>query len=90
MQITGQALLTRLRALRERYRLNPPGQFDNTLPTPQVVRIVCSDGLVEEWIGSIHNLVSRHQRSPSTWRARAAYAVVKSGESRTQRRSYGI
>lgn len=47
MQITGSALLTRLRALRERYPLNPPGQFDNTLPTPQVVRIVCSDGLVE-------------------------------------------
>ena len=47
MQITGPALLTRLRALRERYRINPPGQFDNTLPTPQVVRIVCSDGLVE-------------------------------------------
>ena len=46
MQITGSALLTRLSALRERFRLNPPGQVDNTLPTPQVIRIVCSDGLV--------------------------------------------
>ena len=47
MQIAGSALLTRLRALRERYRLNPPDQFDNAVPTPQIVRIVCSDGLVE-------------------------------------------
>ena len=47
MQITGAALLTRLRALRERYRLNPPEQFDNAVPTPRIVRIVCSDGLVE-------------------------------------------
>ena len=47
MQITGLALLTRLRALRERYRLNPPEQFDAAVSTPQVVRIVCSDGLVE-------------------------------------------
>ena len=47
MQITGPALLTRLNALRERYRLNPPDQLDNAAPTPQVIRIVCSDGLVE-------------------------------------------
>ena len=47
MQITGQALLTRLRALRERYRLNPPEQSNSAVPTPLVVRIVCSDGLVE-------------------------------------------
>lgn len=50
MQITGAALLTRLRALRERYRLNPPAQTDNVAPTPQVVRIVCSDGLIERWL----------------------------------------
>ena len=47
MQITGSALLTRLSALRERYRLNPPDQTGTAAPTPQVVRIVCSDGLVE-------------------------------------------
>ena len=47
MQITGSALLTRLSALRERYRLNPPDQTGNVAPTPQVIRIVCSDGLVE-------------------------------------------
>ena len=47
MQITGPALLTRLRALRERYRLNPPGQFDSAIPAPRLIRIVCSDGLVE-------------------------------------------
>ena len=47
MQITGPALLTRLSALRERYRLNPPDQLNNAAPTPQVIRIVCSDGLVE-------------------------------------------
>ena len=45
-RIEGQALLDRLNALRERYRLNPPDRQD-TDPTgqPQVVRIVCSDGL---------------------------------------------
>ena len=47
MQITGSALLARLRALRERYRLNPPGRLDNAKHTPQIIRIVCSDGLVE-------------------------------------------
>lgn len=47
MQITGSALLTRLNALRERYRLNPTGQTNNVAPTPTIVRIVCSDGLVE-------------------------------------------
>jgi len=46
MQITGPALLRRLRALRERYRLNPPGQFDSAVPAPRIIRIVCSDGLV--------------------------------------------
>ena len=47
MQIKGQAWLTRLSALRERYRLNPPDQTGNVAPTPQIVRIVCSDGLGE-------------------------------------------
>ena len=47
MQITGTALLTRLSALRERYRLNPPDQTHNVATTPRVVRIVCSDGLIE-------------------------------------------
>ncbi len=47
MHMTGPALLTRLRALRECYRLNPPGQFDSAVPAPRVIRIVCSDGLVE-------------------------------------------
>ena len=42
-----RALVTRLEALRERYRLNPPDDSDQAQPAePQVVRIVCSDGLV--------------------------------------------
>ena len=45
--LQGDALLTRLHALRERYRLNPPDIAEPT-PTPavEVIRIVCSDGLI--------------------------------------------
>lgn len=46
-RIEGQPLLGRLNALRERYRLNPPDrQGVDAGRQPQVVRIVCSDGLV--------------------------------------------
>ena len=45
--LQGSVLVTRLEALRERYRLNPPEDSDQAQPAePQVVRIVCSDGLV--------------------------------------------
>ena len=45
-RIEGQPLLDRLNALRERHRLNPPGRQDGgAAEQPQVVRIVCSDGL---------------------------------------------
>ena len=47
MQITGPAFLARLRALRERYRLNPQERPDNAAPMPRIIRTVCSDGLVE-------------------------------------------
>ena len=47
LRLQGSALRTRLEALRERYRLNPPDDSDQAqTPEPQVVRIVCSDGLV--------------------------------------------
>ena len=47
LRLEGPAFRTRLEALRERYRLNPPDDSDDTRrPEPQVVRIVCSDGLV--------------------------------------------
>lgn len=46
MQLEGPALVTRLEALRERYRLNPPDEADIAQSVePQVIRIVCSDGL---------------------------------------------
>ena len=46
LRLEGRALRTRLDALRERYRLNPPDDSDQSQPPePQVVRIVCSDGL---------------------------------------------
>ena len=46
LRLEGPAFRTRLEALRERYRLNPPGDSDAPRqPEPQVVRIVCSDGL---------------------------------------------
>ena len=47
MRLDSQVLLRRLEALRFRYRLNPPDDYEMAQPTePQVVRIVCSDGLV--------------------------------------------
>ncbi len=47
LQLEGRALRTRLDALRERYRLNPPDDSDQPqAQEPQVIRIVCSDGLV--------------------------------------------
>ena len=47
LRLEGSALRTRLEALRERYRLNPPDDSDRAqAQEPQVVRIVCSDGLV--------------------------------------------
>ena len=47
LRLEGPAFRTRLEALRERYRLNPPDDSDDARqPEPQVVRIVCSDGLV--------------------------------------------
>ena len=47
LRLEGSVLLTRLEALRERYRLNPPDDADRSQPSePQVIRIVCSDGLV--------------------------------------------
>ena len=47
LRLEGSVLLTRLEALRERYRLNPPDDSDRPQPQePQVIRIVCSDGLV--------------------------------------------
>ena len=47
LRLEGSVLLTRLEALRERYRLNPPDDADRSQAgEPQVIRIVCSDGLV--------------------------------------------
>ena len=47
LRLEGTALRTRLEALRERYRLNPPDDADSSRPQkPHIVRIVCSDGLV--------------------------------------------
>ena len=46
LRLEGTALRTRLEALRERYRPNPPDDSDRSqAQEPQVVRIVCSDGL---------------------------------------------
>ena len=47
LQLTGPALITRLNALRQRYRLNPPEDEGQIPPSPQVIRIVCSDGITE-------------------------------------------
>ena len=45
--LRGEPLLVRLQALRERYRLNPPDDEDESTPAEmQVIRIVCSDGLI--------------------------------------------
>ena len=47
LRIEGSVLLTRLEALRERYRLNPADDTDRSQAAePQVIRIVCSDGVV--------------------------------------------
>lgn len=47
LRLEGSVLLTRLEALRERYRLNPPDDTDRSQTVePQVIRIVCSDGIV--------------------------------------------
>ena len=47
LRLEGSVLLTRLEALRERYRLNPPDDSERSQAyEPQVIRIVCSDGLV--------------------------------------------
>ena len=46
MRIEGNALIRRLGALRERYRLNPRDDTDDASgDEPQVIRVVCSDGL---------------------------------------------
>lgn len=47
LKLGGETLVRRLEALRERFRLNPPreAEMDGTA-APEVVRIVCSDGLV--------------------------------------------
>ena len=46
LHLDGTVLRRRLEALRERYRLNPPDDSGQQPQEPQVVRIVCSDGLV--------------------------------------------
>ncbi len=46
-RLDGPELLRRLEALRFRYRLNPPDDSEMSQPSePQVIRIVCSDGLL--------------------------------------------
>lgn len=48
IQPQGRALLARLDALRETYRLTAPNATDAPRsPRPEIIRIVCSDGLVE-------------------------------------------
>ena len=47
LELGGSVLITRLEALRERYRLNPPDDTERSRPAePQIIRIVCSDGIV--------------------------------------------
>ena len=47
LRLEGPALRTRLEALRERYRLRVPDESERAqAPQPEVIRIVCSDGLV--------------------------------------------
>lgn len=47
LRLNGQALLTRLEALRLHYPLTPPDDSEMSQPSePQVIRIVCSDGIV--------------------------------------------
>ena len=45
--LEGRMLRNRIEVLRERYRLNPPDDSDRRAAVePEVIRIVCSDGLV--------------------------------------------
>lgn len=47
MRIDGAALIARLEALRERYRLNPPDPVPSPAPAAaRITRIVCSDALL--------------------------------------------
>jgi hypothetical protein len=48
LQLEGSGLIRRLEALRHTYRLNPPEEGDDADADqePQIIRIVCSDGLV--------------------------------------------
>jgi len=46
MELTGSSLVRRLEALRERRRLNPSEPSDAGPAHVEVMRIVCSDGLV--------------------------------------------
>lgn len=46
MELTGSSLVRRLEALRERRRLNPSESSDVSHTHVEVMRIVCSDGLV--------------------------------------------
>ena len=45
MRLTGPSLLTRLQALRERYRLSVRQSTERDQAEPTVIRVVCSDGL---------------------------------------------
>ena len=46
LRLEGRVLHIRLEALRERYRLNSPRRLRlGSAPEPEVIRIVCSDGL---------------------------------------------
>ena len=47
LQPTGHALLVRLEALREQYRLSAKEDEEREPASPQIARIVCSDGLAE-------------------------------------------
>ncbi|MGI8912681.1 MAG: hypothetical protein ACR2JY_02630 [Chloroflexota bacterium] len=47
LALTGDALIRRLEALRERHRLRPPEPDDTEPSAIEVVRIICSDGLEE-------------------------------------------
>lgn len=50
MELTGHALIVRLEALRQRFKLNPPDLDDEEPDTSeiQITRIICSDGLVAQ------------------------------------------
>ena len=46
LDVRGDALLARLDALRERYRLTPATEMERAALQPRVIRTVCSDGLL--------------------------------------------